>query len=238
MPGFCKYCGEISERCRCVSSRRSSVQSKVRFYPGVLIMISVLSWSCNCTQAVQALRASGSGMLAKDRWGSRYTEKRMSNNNLASIAEPPRPSPSRLRSFDIPTPSSPPPSTEAEMEAFLSHSFGSVLDPMPERQRWRCSSCEQPFRRDSTLYPAETPDTFFCKLCYASRKSKGACGSCSKAVLGDVPFITKGTAVWHSSCANCSYCNNVSASDHCMKGDLLILGTLSHRTSAPHQQWT
>lgn len=151
-------------------------------------------------------------MLAKDRWSSRYTLTRKSPDFISREAQqkarhPARP-PMPQRKFTA-TPGSPPPSTEAEMEAFLSHSFGSVLDPQEEQNKWQCCACQTPFRRDATLYPSDEPTKFYCKNCFSERKSKGNCGTCAKPVLGDVPFVARDLLVWHSSCANCSYCMTV-----------------------------
>lgn len=62
-----------------------------------------------------------------------------------------------------------------------------------------CAACGHRFANDSTLYPDPNQgDTFFCKNCFASKFSKGDCGKCRKAVLGDLPFVTTGDRLFHN----------------------------------------
>lgn len=51
------------------------------------------------------------------------------------------------------------PKDEHEVEETISRAFGSVLDPVAQRSKWKCSGCETLFVRVSASGPSTHPDS-------------------------------------------------------------------------------
>lgn len=63
-----------------------------------------------------------------------------------------------------------------EVEETISRAFGSVLDPVHQRQKWRCHDCDVTFLRDRTVYPdpraksdASLENALYCRQCFAGK---------------------------------------------------------------------
>lgn len=154
---FCRWCGETTARCKCVS-RTSRGELHLQPFCVELMHLTIES------ETVKALRQTDL-MPSRDRWSTRYTERRLSSSPSASPTFPSESFPSSRHSSTCPSPSPLSLSDGEVMEDVLSHAFESVLASEGELDKWKCADCQERFMPDATVYPAE--DKLFCRACFS-----------------------------------------------------------------------
>lgn len=149
---FCRWCGETNARCKCVSGT-SRGQSNAPLHR------AEVEAPMTGSETVKALRQTDL-MPSRDRWSTRYTERRLSSSPSASPTLDSFPSKSTC-----PSPSPLSLSDGEVMEDVLSHAFESVLAPSNELDKWKCADCQTRFPPDATVYPHQ--DKLFCRACFS-----------------------------------------------------------------------
>ena len=117
-------------------------------------------------------------------------------------------------------------------DGVLSKVCGSLVEPEAKRQQWACHGCGLVFRRDATIYvapsaPSGAPPNrnklleggrqeHYCRPCYSSLFSMGACVACGDPVLGstkeDGKFVKASSGdIWHGRCWKCAECGEANA---------------------------